>query len=108
IVAYLLDRVGWHGVFYGIGGASLLFTLCWSLFYPDKRIGVPTLPSGRRQKVGVARVPLSVLLRYRSTWGIAFGQMGNLYAYFFFMSWLPGYLILEKKMSVLKTGIVAS
>ena len=65
-------------------------------------------PGGRQQEKGAARVPLSLLLRHRSTWGIALGQMGNLYAYFFFMTWLPGYLILEKKMSVLKTGMVAS
>ena len=31
--------------------------------------------------------------------------MGYLYAYFFFVSWLPGYLILERKMTLLQSGI---
>ena len=39
---------------------------------------------------------------------MAFGQMGYLYAFFFFVSWLPGYLVLERGMTVLRTGIVAS
>jgi MFS family permease len=34
--------------------------------------------------------------------------MGYLYAYFFFVSWLPGYLVIERQMTVLRSGIVAS
>ncbi len=55
-----------------------------------------------------AQTPWLWLLRHRSTWGIAFGQMGYLYAYFFFVSWLPGYLILERKMTLLQSGIIAA
>jgi len=69
---------------YCIGAASLLLTLAWFVLYPDKRIG--RLP----EKHAVQQISWSSLLRYRSTWGIAFGQMGYLYAYFFFVSWLPG------------------
>jgi len=31
-----------------------------------------------------------------------------LYAYFFFVSWLPGYLILERKMTLLQSGILSA
>jgi sugar phosphate permease len=48
------------------------------------------------------------LLRYRSTWAIALGQMGYLYAYLFFVSWLPGYLVLERKMTLLQSGIASA
>jgi sugar phosphate permease len=34
--------------------------------------------------------------------------MGYLYAYFFFVSWLPGYLVLERKMTVLQSGIASA
>lgn len=102
VAAFLLAHFGWQAVFYTMGGASLLFTLAWFGFYPDKRIG---------RQAGTWRIPrvswLS-LLRYRSTWGIALGQMGYLYAYFFFVSWLPGYLVLERKMTVLQSGIAAA
>jgi sugar phosphate permease len=34
--------------------------------------------------------------------------MGYLYAYYFFVSWLPAYLVLERKMTVLKSGVIAA
>ena len=34
------------------------------------------------------------------------GQAGYLYIYYVFATWLPGYLTLERNMSVLNTGIV--
>ena len=103
VAAFLLAHLGWQAVFYSVGGASLLFTLAWFAFYPDQRIGRLAAPSG-----GMRRISWLSLLRYRSTWGIAFGQMGYLYAYFFFVSWLPGYLVLERKMTLLESGIAAA
>jgi MFS family permease len=102
VAAYLLAHLGWQAVFYCIGGASLLFTVAWFGLYPDRRIG------RRAGAENIRRVSWLSLLRYRSTWGIAFGQMGYLYAYFFFLSWLPGYLVLERKMTLLQSGIAAA
>lgn len=109
VAAFILASLGWKAVFYCVGGASLLLTLAWFGFYPDKRIG--RQPAAHPDSVSsgtVQRISWLSLFRYRSTWGIAFGQMGYLYAYFFFISWLPGYLILERQMSLLKSGIVAA
>jgi sugar phosphate permease len=104
VAAFILATLGWQAVFYCIGGASLLLTLAWFRYYPDKRIGRGRTPELRNS---VPPTWLS-LFRHRSTWGIAFGQMGYLYAYFFFVSWLPGYLILERKMTLLQSGIAAA
>jgi len=100
--AFILAHLGWQAVFYSIGGASLLLTVAWFGLYPDKRIGRQTNETNRQ------RVSWLSLFRYRSTWGIAFGQMGYLYAYFFFVSWLPGYLVLERKMTLLQSGIASA
>ncbi len=109
VAAFILARSGWQAVFYCIGTASLLLTLGWFTLYPDKRIGSPSaaLPDSLTPNPA-AQTPWLWLLRHRSTWGIAFGQMGYLYAYFFFVSWLPGYLILERKMTLLQSGIIAA
>jgi sugar phosphate permease len=107
--AFILARFGWEYVFYFIGSASMLLTLAWFAFYPDRRIGRPhTAHPITAGTEALQRAPWFSLLRYRSTWGIAFGQLGYLYAYFFFVSWLPGYFILERKMTLLKSGIVAA
>lgn len=100
--AFILAHLGWQAVFYSIGGASLLLTVAWFGLYPDKRIGMQIKETNWR---GVSWLSL---FRYRSTWGIAFGQMGYLYAYFFFVSWLPGYLVLERKMTLLQSGIASA
>ena len=107
IAASILVFLGWKAVFYWIGGASLLLSLLWIAFYPDKKVGRSASSRGS-DPMPAARVPLLALLRHRSVWGIIFTQIGYLYAYFFFLTWLPGYLILERKMTVLKTGFVAS
>jgi MFS transporter, ACS family, L-galactonate transporter len=107
--AFILARLGWQAVFYCIGGASLLLTLAWLVIYPDKRIGrQDATQPGPANTDAAQRISWFSLFRYRSTWGMAFGQMGYLYAYFFFVSWLPGYLILERKMTLLTSGIVAA
>ena len=104
LAAFILATLGWQAVFYCIGGASLLLTVAWFVFYPDKRVGGLHFPPGD----AAVRIPWLSLLRYRSTWGIAFGQMGYLYAYIFFKTWFPGNLILERRKTLLQSGIVSA
>jgi MFS family permease len=104
VAAFILAQAGWRAVFYWMGGTSLFFTLAWFVFYPDKRIGTSAA------QPGAARPWNSWLALFtrRSTWGIALGQMGYLYALGVFVSWLPGYLVLERKMTLLKSGMVSA
>ena len=102
--AFILVRSGWQAVFYWMGGSSLLLTAAWFLFYPDKRIGTRKLQTG----TSVLGHSWVAFFRHRSTWGIALGQMGYLYALGAFVSWLPGYLVLERKMTLLKSGVVSA
>jgi MFS family permease len=107
--AFLLDRFGWQSVFYGVGTASLLFSLAWFVLYPKERLGPETAQEQEKKpETQEDRVGWGALLRHRTTWGIALGQVGYLYGYFFFMTWLPGYLVMERHMSILTTGWVAS
>jgi MFS family permease len=109
VAAFVLAQAGWEAVFYWMGGASLFFTLAWFIFYPDKRIGTSAAQPGPARPGGVR--PWSSWLAFfthRSTWGIALGQMGYLYALGVFVSWLPGYLVLERKMTLLKSGMVSA
>ncbi len=102
--ALIIARSGWQAVFYWFGGASLLLTAAWVRFYPDKRVGK------RKTQTGSDAQAQSWLafFRHRSTWGIALGQMGYLYALGVFVSWLPGYLVLERKMTLFKSGVVSA
>lgn len=48
------------------------------------------------------------LFRFRATWGLIFGFFGNVYVGWMFTAWLPGYLEIQRHMSIPKTGLVAS
>jgi sugar phosphate permease len=47
------------------------------------------------------------LLRYRTTWGMMLGNAGYLYIYYVFATWLPGYLVLARHLSILSSGFVS-
>jgi MFS family permease len=48
------------------------------------------------------------LLRYRTTWGMMLGNAGYLYIYYVFATWLPGYLVLQRHLSILNSGFVGT
>jgi MFS family permease len=108
VSAFIMARLGWPSVFYFLGGLTLALSLSWFLFFPDKSIGRVADAGGAPAGGGQLSVPWLSLFAYRSTWGIAFGQFGYLYAYYFFISWLPTYLVHERQMTVLATGIFAA
>jgi nitrate/nitrite transporter NarK len=48
------------------------------------------------------------LFRFRTTWGLVLGFFGVVYMGWLYLAWLPGYLELQRHMSIPKTGIVAA
>ena len=92
---------GWIGTFLITGGIGLLWIVWWFAVYRTNTTAMVTAaghpPSGIRW---------STLLRYRTTWGIMLGQAGYLYIYYVFATWLPGYLVLQRHMSIETTGLV--
>ena len=46
------------------------------------------------------------LLKYRTTWGMMLANAGYLYIYYVFATWLPGYLVIARHMTILKGGFV--
>jgi MFS family permease len=104
IAAPILASMGWQAVFYVLGACSLLLTILWIFFYPDKRTST-NVQAQKKDTSKDQRVPWLQMLRYRSTWGIALGQLGYLYGFFFFVAWLPTYLVQERGMTILRSGL---
>jgi MFS transporter, ACS family, D-galactonate transporter len=99
--AVLLHNWGWSAVFYITGGLGFFWLAWWLLVYraPPREAETLTGPVADR-------IRWRDLLRYRTTWGVMLGQAGYLYIYYVFATWLPGYLTLERNLSVLNTGMV--
>ena len=113
LVAILLGSYDWTTAYYVIGAGSLVFTLIWFSLFPRGESAAPPAATdesvaGEENAQSAPKIPWLSLFRYRATWGIALGQMGYLYAYFFFISWFPSYLALERGMSLLRTGFTTS
>jgi MFS family permease len=48
------------------------------------------------------------MFRFRTTWGVIAGHFGEVYMIWLYTAWLPGYLEMERHMSIKTTGWVAS
>jgi MFS transporter, ACS family, D-galactonate transporter len=98
----VLVNWGWAWVFYATGGLGLIWVLWWLAIYRAPPVQAKTAETVAAE----AKIRWATLLRYRTTWGVMFGQAGYLYIYYVFATWLPGYLVLQRRMSVLATGFV--
>ncbi|MDR3562233.1 MAG: MFS transporter [Negativicutes bacterium] len=105
LAAAILSAYGWKAVFYVTGFISAAWLLLWLPIYRESKGVVP--PEIPEEDVRPEGVTWLSLLTYRSVWGVILGQAGYLFIYFVFITWMPSYLVLERKMSILNTGFVA-
>jgi MFS family permease len=96
----MVARLGWRVFFIALGVGSLLWLIPWFMYMPRDRAG---------EAVAAHKGPaLGEMLSKRSAWG-AFGAhfCGN-YFWFFLLTWLPSYVIRERKFSADKMAVVVS
>jgi ACS family D-galactonate transporter-like MFS transporter len=121
ILTYLMVTWGWQAIFYATGALGLLIGAMWYTYYRE-----PVLYKGVNQaeldyiKDGgglgttvaatkkVTWSEMKHLFKHRSLWGMYIGQFANTSTLFFFMTWFPTYLVTEKGMTLIKSGIYGS
>ena len=123
IAVFIMIHYGWRSVFYVIGVLSLLWSLSLLLVYrnmPEEQTNVSRAElarirgldeKGEIKKANVAKrpkVPWSVLLRHGNMWAIMCAYAAYIYSLWFFLSWLPSYLVEYRKFTLIKTGLFAS
>ena len=116
LLTYLMLSFGWRVMFVVMGVAGLIVAALWGLLYrnPDEVALTPQEntyrtqgdPPGQRTKVTFREWKL--LFRFRTTWGMIFGYFGCIYLTWIYTAWLPGYLEIERHMSVKYTGWAAA
>jgi sugar phosphate permease len=116
LLTYLMLSFGWRAMFVIMGVAGLIVSLFWFLLYRNPAEVALTQqenayrtqgdPPGRRTQVTFREWRL--LFRFRSTWGMIFGYFGCIYLTWIYTAWLPGYLEIERHMSVKYTGWAAA
>ena len=98
----VLARFGWRVMFLGIGGVSLLWLLPWSIAAPSIRAGTPA------HRADAAPPPFGEILRRRAAWGTFLGLFCGNYAWYFLLTWLPQYLLMERHYTTRMMAIYGS
>lgn len=116
LLTFLMLALGWRLMFAIMGIAGLMVAAVWYLVYrnPEELALTPQEntyrtqgdPPGQRTKVTFREWKL--LFRFRTTWGMVFGYFGCIYLTWIYTAWLPGYLEIERHMSVKYTGWAAA
>jgi sugar phosphate permease len=112
ILTYLMLGLGWRGMFFAIGIFGIFVAGLWMIVYKDPRahqmnILEETMATGAKSESDT-KISWGSLFKHKSTWAMIFGNFGILYTFYVYLTWLPGYLVTARHMSILKTGWVAS
>jgi sugar phosphate permease len=116
LLTFLMLAFGWRTMFAVMGVAGLLVAIFWYFLYRNPTELTLTSeenayrtqgdPPGQRTKVTFGEWKL--LFRFRTTWGMILGYFGCIYLTWIYTAWLPGYLEIERHMSVKYTGWAAA
>jgi len=99
----LLDRLGWRGLFLSIGMASILWLIPWASVAPSIQTGTEAKHHDGQPSPGFAEI-----FTKRSAWGTFLGLFCTNYAWYFMLTWLPQYFILERHYSTAMMAQVGS
>ena len=117
---------GWRSMFYVIGGLSLLWSILYGVVYrnmPEEHEVVSHAElarirgldeKGEIKNANVAKRPrmswsvLAMLFAHGNMWAIMCAYAAYIYSLWFFLSWLPSYLVEYRHFTLIKTGLYAS
>lgn len=95
----LMARFGWRAMFLALGSAGLLWLIPWMRIAPR---------SANDATAETASPSIAQILRRRDAWGTFIGNFCYQYGYYFLLTWLPTYLVRERKVSIEAMSILAS
>lgn len=119
LIVALIVLFDWRITFAIVGSAGLLWFVVWWWFFTEtpeqhRRCDpqeVAYIRGGQTQRHGVDNeIPMKwyELLKYRNIWAMCLGFFTINYISYFFITWLPTYLVKEQHMGLLQMGFVAS
>jgi sugar phosphate permease len=116
LLTFLMLSFGWRVMFMIMGVAGLAMAAVWYIFYrnptdvalTENETAYRTYGDPPGQRTVVTLREWKQLFRFRTTWGMILGYFGCIYLTWIYTAWLPGYLELERHMSVKFTGFAAA
>jgi len=119
LIVWLIVVFDWRITFIIFGSLGIIWVLFWLVFYTDtpekhnmiNQEEIDYIRAGQAQKHSADAKPAMrwyQLLRYKSIWAMCLGFFTINYTSYFFITWLPAYLVKEKGMDLLTMGFVAA
>ena len=109
IGGFFLARYSWKLFFLVIGLVPLIWLLPWTKFLCKWETPAASSPSGSMPATTNASFFESLmLLKNRSVFGIFLGFFAYDYVWFVFITWLPGYLALERNFTPSEMAVYSS
>ncbi len=96
----VVARFGWRALFLILGFGALLWVPLWAVWAPR---GNGAGAQRRHEGPGFGRI-----LNERSAWGTFFGLFSINYAWYFLITWLPAYLVMERRLSMEMMAVMGS
>lgn len=116
VVGLMAVHWGWRIPFIVIGVVGLLWVVMWAIFSSDRpednRWVRKTTLTGSNAHVAtpalkpVAKRSLGFYLKSPTIWATAFAYFGYAYILYFFLSWFPSYLTMERHLSLESMSVV--
>jgi MFS family permease len=100
LVVRLLPLVGWRASFAIFGAVGVVWSALWWTYFRDDPRAHPGVNQAELAVIGAAgdppphgAVPFGLLLRNRSLVALCFMYAGTIYGWYFYLTWLPTYLL---------------
>jgi MFS family permease len=115
LLTFIMMAFGWRSMFLLIGGLGLALAVAWYPLNHDRnQVALEAAEAAYLNadtKDSHLRISLSEwkrLFQLRSMWGMMLGFGGINYTAWLYLSWLPGYLQIERHLSIAQSGWIAT
>ncbi|HEY0219604.1 MAG TPA: MFS transporter [Afipia sp.] len=98
LAGILIASYGWQNMFAIVGFVSLLWLIPWFIYAPNRQQDVGTTVNQIKWN------EFFQILKKRDILGAALGYFGYLYIFYVYITWLPGYLVLERGFTTVQAG----
>ena len=114
LVTLLMTSFGWRAMFAIMGLAGIAVAGIWLTFYRSPaKLGFQGTDARYLSHHEVQPGPATFsdwrkLFGHRTSWGMILGFFGTIYLIWLYTAWLPGYLEIQRHMSIPHTGLLAA
>ncbi len=100
LVVWLMVQFGWRMCFVITGALGFVWLVGWLLIFRQPPENLPA-PSAQ------AKLPVRQLLVLPQTWGLLFAKFFSDPVWWFYLFWLPKYLVEQRHFSMIQMGMLA-